>query len=93
LQYGYDNTLPFFPHGIASSAATPSDHHSSVAPVSAVSTSAETLTDKFKQLYAVAQTPSMQKRISDILARRDMADPEKVESIANMLRSAANAEH
>lgn len=42
----------------------------------------------FALLYAVAQMPSVQKLISEILKRDDISDSEKVESIATLLRGA-----
>jgi hypothetical protein len=45
----------------------------------------------FALLYAVAQMPSVQKLINDILKRTDITDSEKVESIATLLRSAVQS--
>eukprot|EP00475_Leptophrys_vorax_P028386 TRINITY_DN4100_c0_g1_i1.p1 TRINITY_DN4100_c0_g1~~TRINITY_DN4100_c0_g1_i1.p1 ORF type:complete len:305 (+),score=79.19 TRINITY_DN4100_c0_g1_i1:324-1238(+) len=93
LQYGYDNTLPFFPHGVPSTSGAGAASGLQESAHSSSSNTSETLSEKFQVLYAVAQTPDMQKVISDILARRDLPDPEKVESIANLLRSAAGGGH
>jgi len=43
----------------------------------------------FALLYAVANLPNVNKHIQYYLARKDITDGQKVESIANLLRSIA----
>jgi hypothetical protein len=45
----------------------------------------------FGLLFAVAQMPAVQKLIGEILARKDINDAEKVDSIASLLRGALSA--
>lgn len=75
MQLQYDN-YPHFPHAIQGTPLTTNPPQDSSAKSS------------FALLYAVAQIPSVQKLISEVLFRKDLSDSEKVESIANLLRGA-----
>lgn len=46
----------------------------------------------FAVLYAVSQMPAVKEMITEILAKEDICDQDKVETIASLLRGAVNNE-
>ncbi len=82
MPYAYDNSMPFFPHTLGLAGAQ----------AGAGLAADDNARKSYALLYAVAQAPSMQKLVSDILGRKDLAEAEKVEAIATLLRGALPAE-